>query len=182
MKVAHHDVLSRKTALVDLPFGGTLDFVVVPTRDAAPFISSENLVCPVTVPTQSGFIPPDLYPAYFPNDLQPFFWSTSNDFWYGTEDLWTVLPLRSEEYVRRVGTWWSVNLDSPELEIQPNMTVTWRRLDQDASVVRADGGGTGGLPETGSFVLTDLDPREPGCWAVTASYKGSTLRYVYDNR
>jgi hypothetical protein len=35
-------------------------------------------------------------------------------------------------------------------------------------------------PEDGSFMIVGFDPNSPGCWEVTASYKGTTLSYVYE--
>ncbi len=179
MSIAYVNVLTGESEVVDLPFGGTLDFVVIPTEQAQTLLGFE---CPVTVPTPSGFIPSELYPTHFPNDEQVFYWNTGNDHWYGTDRLWTVLPLDPRQYIGRQSVWWSLDLPSPAAEIEPDIDVFWRRLDRDAPVARATGAGSGGIPSTGSFMMAGIDPQEPGCWQVTATYKGATLSYVYDNR
>lgn len=31
-------------------------------------------------------------------------------------------------------------------------------------------------------MVNGIDPQEPGCWEVTATYRGATLSYVYEHR
>ena len=35
-------------------------------------------------------------------------------------------------------------------------------------------------PEDRWFMIAGIDPNTPGCWRVTATYKGATLSYVYE--
>jgi hypothetical protein len=37
-------------------------------------------------------------------------------------------------------------------------------------------------PEEGCFMIGGIDPEQPGCWVVEASYKGATLTCVYERR
>ena len=175
MTVGYYGVLGGHSAVTELPFGGTLDFVVVPTREVRSLLNPELSSCPVTIPTQSGFLAPEPWPTHFPEDQDGIFW-------YGTDDLWTVLPLRPSEYGPRKSVWWSANFPGGVVEERPEITVTWRRLDQDAPVVQIDGGTNAHIPSQGHFMIAGFDPSEPGCWQVTATYKGATLSYVYDNR
>jgi hypothetical protein len=171
MTVAHVNALSGEAEVVDLPFGGALDFVVVPTEIAASFLRFD---CPVTVPTRSGYLAPEPWPAHYPLD--------DDLVWYGTDGLWTVLPAEPSDYVPRKSVWWSANFPGGATEEEPDISVFWQRLDADAARIHQFEGTNALTGEEGWFMIAGFDPPEPGCWRVTASYKGSTLTYVYDSR
>ena len=68
-------------------------------------------------------------------------------------------------------------------EEKPEVSVTWRRLDDpSAPRVRADAPGTNAFtPGHGWFMIaSEMDPISIGCWEVTGSYKGHELNYVFE--
>ncbi|GBE26022.1 hypothetical protein BMS3Bbin02_02314 [bacterium BMS3Bbin02] len=124
--------------------------------------------CPVTIPPQPGFQPPDGYPA------TPAF-----GIWYGTEGLWTLLE-PDGAYRQRKTVLWSVNFPGGFAEERPAVDVTWRRLDDsDESIWNEGYGNNAYTQEDGDFMIAGIDPHRPGCWEVTATYKGAKLQYVY---
>lgn len=127
--------------------------------------------CPVTIPT-GGFVPPDPYPP------QPAVWG---DAWYGSEALWTALPADGVLDGRRKSVWWSVDYPGGIREPQPDIQVTWHRLDwPDSATITAGGPGTNGTDDRDSwFMIGGIDPPIGGCWQVTATYRDATLSYVY---
>ena len=171
MTIAHVNALSGEAEVVDLPYGGALDFVVVPTEIATSFLSFE---CPVTIPTRSGFLAPEPWPAHYPLD--------DDLLWYGTEGLWTALPIDPSDYGPRMSVWWSAKFTGGSAEEESDISVFWQRLDADAARIHQFEGTNALTGEEGWFMIAGFDPPEPGCWRVTASYKGSTLTYVYDSR
>jgi hypothetical protein len=171
MTVAHVNALSGAAEVVDLPFGGALDFVVVPTEIATSFLSFE---CPVTIPSRSGFLAPEPWPAHYPLD--------DDLLWYGTEGLWTALPVDPSDYGPRKSVWWSTNFTGGFVEGGLDISVFWQRLDADAPAIHQFEATNAMTEEEGWFMIAGSDPPELGCWRVTASFEGSTLTYVYDNR
>jgi hypothetical protein len=126
--------------------------------------------CPVTVPPQPGFVPPEPYPR------AP---SVPSYVWYGTGELWTVLAADGG-YAPRKSVWWSTRLAGRHREEAPLIDVTWRRLDADEAAVVGGGPGTNAhTDEDGWFMIAGIDPDEPGCWRVTARYRGAVLTYTY---
>jgi hypothetical protein len=137
---------------------------VPPTAAVSP---SAPFRCPVTVPTE-----PLVVPAAY--SAEPSF-----GVWYGTPDLWTVLSTDGS-YVPRKGVFWSANFGGGTVEERPDLAVTWTRLDIDAPAHTHGSPGTNAYtPEEGWFMMAGIDPPEPGCWEVTATYKGASLTYVY---
>lgn len=142
--------------------------------------------CPVTMPPEPGlevsapddvvyteaFPAPEPYPHRYPRDGMV---------WYGTEDLWTALPVDGD-YVARKSVWWSTNFPGGMVEEQPEVWVTWTRLDIPEPVVMDNGGRATNAHtgEDGWFMVAGIDPDEPGCWKVEATYKDATLSYVYE--
>lgn len=125
--------------------------------------------CPVTVPG-TNFTPPNRYPAT-PSD--------PGHAWYGTEELWTSLPI-SGEYLRRKSIWWSINFGGGRIEESPEIRTVWRLLDITRDVTLAENAGTNAYTtKDGWFMIAGIDPDVAGCWEVTASYKGASLTYVY---
>ena len=132
--------------------------------------SADDEPCPVTTPSPS-FTPPE------PFQPTP---SVANSGWYGSEDLWTVLSLDGT-YVERKSVWWSKNFPGGAVEAEPNLLVIWTRLDSSAVDITNDSQGTNAhTVEDGDFMIGGFDPRDAGCWEVTATYKGATLSYVYE--
>jgi hypothetical protein len=165
-----------ETSVTDLPYGGTLGFVVVPTHEADSLLFGNGSACPVTIPNNPGLVPPKPW--------APVYTSTDGDYyWYGTESLWTVLPSDANDYAPRKSVWWSTKFGGGSAEPSPEISVTWRRLDTvDTPVIANESKGTNAYTVAdGWFMIGGIDPIEPGCWGVTASYKGATLSYVYDS-
>jgi hypothetical protein len=126
--------------------------------------------CPVTKPPAQPFIPP-----------QPY-WRDHNpdQFWYGTESLWTLLGIPSTWHINDSDgaklTYWHRGFDWRK--DKPELTVVAKRLDREAPIVAAG-------PANAVFVTTDkpammtgIDIRSSGCWEITAQYRGDSLSFV----
>ena len=137
--------------------------------------------CSVTVPPRPGFVPPEPYPAEPPFD----------QVWYGGSELWTALdpngsvwsglPVEPDGSVGDKTFWWSENLSTEEGEDfsgSADITVTAVHLDGSAPTVVEKGGVPSFNREIKNFMLVGLELPEPGCWEVTARYKGTELSYV----
>jgi hypothetical protein len=145
--------------------------------------------CPVTIPPQplaGGFVATEpenvTYSEHFPApDPWPRHYPHEGSVWYGSEGLWTALPVDGE-YLPRKSVWWSVDFPGGMVEERPDVSVTWTRLDTDKSVVIGNSGkATNAFTGAeGWFMIAGFDPTEAGCWQVEASYKGTTLSYVYE--
>lgn len=124
-------------------------------------------MCVVTVPPEPGLVVPNTHPE------EPVFGR-----WYGTSDLWTVLETDGS-YGPRKSVWWSANFPGGVDEERPEVLVTWRRLDREAPILSNDSAATNAYTaEYGWFMIAGIDPEDPGCWEITATYKGATLSYV----
>jgi len=157
------------TSSQDAPLGGN-----EPSsgNDPGPISSDadESGTCSVTIPS-SGFIPPD------PFQQTPSFEGTA---WYGSRDLWTYLHLDGS-YAPKKSFWWSDNFPGGAEEEQPQIMVTWSRLDSPTDDISSQSEGTNAYTvQDGWFMIAGHDPSEPGCWKVTATYKGATLSYTYE--
>lgn len=127
--------------------------------------------CDTTMPSLPGFVPPEPYAA------TP---SIPDAVWYGTADLWTVLSADGS-YQPRKSVWWSDRFGGGKVEEVPPITVSHYRLDEAATSPQVETPGTNAYTvEDGWFMMAGIDPQTPGCWQVTAEYKGATLSYVYE--
>jgi len=131
--------------------------------------------CPITQPPKPRFVPPEPHPEWGPN----------GDFWYGSDDLWTLLrpdgtwrrlPHSEEGYVQKT-VWWREGYNWQE-EQQPALTITARKLDGEASLVEVDHATNGFHPDFGSFMLSGIALPELGCWEITGEYEGHQLSFV----
>lgn len=130
-------------------------------------VAEQPAGCPVTIPS-GDFVPPGPYPA-----------DDEDRRWYGTDELWTVLDADGD-YRHRKSVWWSENFPGGQVEEQPPITVRWERLDQpDLPPIVSDRGTNAYTDRDGWFMIAGIDPDIPGCWRVTANYKGAQLSYVY---
>jgi len=130
--------------------------------------------CLVTNAADRPFIPPAPYRA------KP----SPGQFWYGTDKLWTALPV--------TGTWsglphytpgdpnyraklpfWRQGFD-PHKE-RPNLTVTGRRVDGPAPPLQSDGKGNGSWTNDDQFIMTGINFPTLGCWEITGHYKSDEL-------
>ena len=138
--------------------------------------------CPVTVPPQPAFVPPEPYPP------EPGFEAV----WYGSADLWTSLdrngavwtglPVGSGPHAVGDKTfWWSENFSTAKGEDfsgDTDITVTAVDLDGSSRTVVEKGGGPTFHRFSKNSLLVGLGLPEPGCWEVTARYQGAELSYV----
>jgi hypothetical protein len=131
--------------------------------------------CPVTKPPARPFVPP---PPYGTDHIP-------DQFWYGTESLWTLLGVK--------GTW---NIHNNVLESQgayrtkltyrrrgfdwrrehPELIVIAKRLDREAPPVAAERAHA--VYIAGPGMMTGIDIPSSGCWEITARYSGESLSFV----
>jgi hypothetical protein len=134
--------------------------------------------CRVTLPADGRFVPPSPFPAE-PDGTGVF------AFWFGTEKLWTVLPVdgiwelghytpsdasyRQKLFLWRDGYNWRA-------EPHPHLRVTGRRLDGQAPplVARVSNGYRDGK----SFMVVGMDIPTLGCWEITGNYDAQELTFV----
>lgn len=119
------------------------------------------------------FPAPDPYPSEYPRD---------DGVWYGSDGLWTVLPLDGLHDERKA-VFWSAHFRGGTIDARPDLDVTWTRLDtEDPVVVDNNGLATNAYTaDVGWFMITGLEEALPaGCWQVDASYEEATLTYVYE--
>lgn len=133
--------------------------------------------CRVTTPPEHPFMPPGTYEL------------GKNQFWLGTEKLWTALF--------KSGIWeWAPHKPGHEHQVQPltakifwmsvdynwrteppNITVIGRRLDGVAPPLLL-------LPPTNAIgeplgaMVTGVYVPTPGCWEIPGEYKGNKLSFV----
>jgi hypothetical protein len=134
--------------------------------------------CPVTVPQNPVFVPPEPY-----SSTSPF----PDYFWYGTNALWTLVPVDGMwsglggppgeyGYGQKV-FWWREGYIWNE-EPQPQIEVTAERLDAPAPVVHSFVGTNAYASDIGSAMLTGVTFPAHGCWEVTGQYKKAELTFV----
>ena len=139
--------------------------------------------CPVTVPPQPAFVPPEPYPPEPPFEQA----------WYGTAELWTILDSNGAVWrdlpvgkgPHAVGDktlWFSENFTTAEGEdFSGDAEITLTAVDLDGSTPKVVE--KGGVPsfnrDIRNFMLVGLGLPEPGCWELTARYKGAELSYVF---
>jgi len=147
---------------------------------ATPFGSSKvPATCPVTLPADPAFLPPDPFPR-----KAPF-----NGSWHGTPELWTVmsrdgvfrgLKVRSPgkaTLTRDKSFWWRPGFH-PVRTPSPPLKIEGRRLDVDAPtlaqpwVTNAHDDGLGGWTMLTMLELT------AGCWELTGTYNLDSVRFV----
>lgn len=134
--------------------------------------STGPFACPVTAPPDPAFVPPDPWPAS----------PTSAEFaWYGSDALWTVVDATGGD-VQNKSVWWSAKFPGGGEEEAPEIAVVYDRLDVEADPIVFPSPGTNASTATdGHFMINGVEPDDPGCWRGTATYKGATLSYVFEN-
>lgn len=106
--------------------------IVIPNAAAA----DSGFTCPVTVPPDPAFVPP----APFPASLH------AGTFWYGTRELWTLLPTNGvwnmdrtdRGYVNKLFLWKEGYNGLKDLK--PDIIVVLSRLDAQLPLVASRGG------------------------------------------
>lgn len=126
--------------------------------------------CPATVLPEDPFVPPAPYPEVPPD---------TDSAWFGSNELWTVLPVDGS-YAPRKSIWWSDLFEGGEREPVPEIAITYERLNSHAEPTVSPAPGTHGFTEqSGAFMVNGLDPEAPGCWRATAFYRGAELTYTF---
>lgn len=161
----------------------TVDPAGIATPATSAPTSREVRGCSLTIPPQPPFVPPSPYPSRYPNPDVP---GADDKQWYGTPALWTTLESEGEvwrdlpdedgngKFFEKT-LWWSES-HSPEEGLYP-ISVTGRRLDRPGSFETGGPGGGGFRHDVRSFMLVGVEMR-PGCWEITATYRGTELSYV----
>jgi hypothetical protein len=132
--------------------------------------------CPITKRPDPPFVPPARFPSAPPG-------GPGGAFWYGTNDLWTVVNddgswggrIASGGYDNK-SFWWSAAY-KVDLEPQPALLVLARRLD-GSETARSEGATNAAASDIGSAMLTGLTLPTGGCWELTGRYRGHELSYV----
>lgn len=131
--------------------------------------------CPVTRPPNPPFTPPPPYPRSAPG----------NNFWYGTDSLWTAvprsgvwsdLPHNPEGYTQKV-LWWRTGY-SWTAEPEPDLTVSGRRLDAWVSPLNVSRATNAFAEDIQSAMLVGVDFPTLGCWEITGQYAGTERSFV----
>lgn len=136
--------------------------------------------CPVTKPPLMAFNPPSPYPAELP----------ASSFWFGTENLWTNLPMNgtwkgfphsrpTDSALRNKLFWWHDGYDW-RTENPPNLTVTGKRLDATAPPLATDEHTNAGWTDdqNHAFMVAGIFVPTLGCWQITGDYKGNRLTFI----
>lgn len=122
--------------------------------------------CPATVPGEPLVVPPT-HPRESPVGV-----------WFGSAELWTAVD-PTGDWLRTKSVWWSARFPGGAVEERPPISVVWTRLDAPAEPLRSrDPATNANSGDSGDFMIVDIDPPDPGCWRVEATYKGATLSYV----
>lgn len=132
-------------------------------------------VCPATVVDDPWFVPPAPYPETPPDIYEAQ--------WYGTEDLWTMIPFEgaSIHFLGDKLFFWSrrFTYGSEAFVHGPDMTVTLTRLDAAEEPIVITDVSNGTRPDIGTFMITGFEPSVGSrCYEVRAEYEGATLTYV----
>lgn len=134
--------------------------------------------CPVTKSPAQPFVPP---PPYWRGN-------GSDQFWYGTEALWTLVGvsgtwnirgnvLESKNAYRTKLTYWRRDFDWQK--DKPELTVVAKRLDGKAPIVFADHANAVFVTRDNKpAMMTGIDIPSFGCWKITAQYRSSELSFV----
>lgn len=148
---------------------------VVEKAEPMPLPEADSKSCPVTVPQNPVFVPPEPY-----SPTSPF----PDYFWYGTKALWTLVPvdgvwdgLPSEHGYGQKVFWWREGYVWNE-EPEPQIEVTAKRLDTPAPMFHSSIGTNAYASDIGSAMLTGVTFSTLGCWEVTGRYKGAALTFV----
>lgn len=135
--------------------------------------------CSISVPSEPEFVPPSI-PFLSPLESS----LPDNYFWFGSEHLWTWLPMNGtwsslpqnpEGYTQKI-FWWS-DLFSLANEPEPALVVTGERLDTKAPRLNVSKA-TNAEGDIGESMLVGVDFPTLGCWEIRGQYKKSELSFV----
>src|SRR5579872_1286288 len=111
-----------------------------------------------------------------------------SQFWYGSDTLWTALPIdgkwpafgkEEDGWVYRTKlVFWQRGFDWRK-ETEPKLIITGKRVDGDAPTIAVAQANAVFLPSReGAGMMTLVDIPKTGCWEITAHYKGHDLSFV----
>jgi hypothetical protein len=162
-----------------------------PTSAATPAAAPRAVPAPPNCPVTARPDPPFVPPTGFPETPRPRY---AGMFWYGSEDLWTLvnesgawnqLPNGGDTSVAARDSsgpyqdksfWWSTAFNVSE-DSTPALRVTGRRLDGPAPAAHSSGA-TNAIADLGPSMLTGLTVPTSGCWELTGHYRDHELSYV----
>jgi hypothetical protein len=138
------------------------------------FAACASAQCPVTVESNTSFVPPSPYKA-----------SAPGGFLHGTVSLWTWVSNDPDWWRGPAGgavpymaklVYWRAGFDM-RTEPDPGLTIIARRLDAEAPLVNGEHASAVQLPNSpGSMaMMTGIDLPTWGCWQITAHYKNEAL-------
>ena len=124
------------------------------------------VTCPVTLPSKPAFTPSAA------GSSQPSV-VINGDYWYGSDDLWTGLPLDGVwNGLNQKVFWWSIDY-SVNAEPIPALSVWGTRLDGVTPPPQVD------TPTNANGqMLVVVDFQTGGCWSVTGEYENHTVHFV----
>lgn len=161
-----------------LPWLCLLSLSSVSLSQARQKTSAVPEACPVTKPANQPFVPPRPYPA------KP----SLDQFWFGTDELWTALPVtgawiglvhytRSDPTFRQKVAFWRQGFDA-HAATEAKLTVSGRRTDSFAPPLQTDGPGTPSWTADDQFFMTGINFPRTGCWEITARYEDVKLTFI----
>jgi hypothetical protein len=129
--------------------------------------------CKVTRQPEPKFVPP----APYPPELGPgrFYFGTPQ-FWTAPFEDWTRFGMWSAEGYRVKFAWFANDVERSAGAV-PGLTVEGRRIDGASAAMRFEGGVFTWLPEY-PFAPSILIFPAAGCWEITATRRGSTLKFT----
>jgi len=135
---------------------------------------SGAVACPITAPSNPPFVLPAPY------------WQNASDgaFWYGSEALWTMLPVdgrwrgwdEGKGYTTKL-VWWRRGFDWRK-EPEPKLIVTGRRLDVDAPLIFVTRANAVFSTTDRPAIMIGINIPAAGCWELTGHYRSQILSYV----
>jgi hypothetical protein len=149
---------------------------IPPTTTPTDFPHDPPAGCAVTQPQISAFVPPAPYSPNAPS---------VDEFWYGTDSLWTTLPAsgiwwalphNAEGYTQKI-FWWRKGY-STEAEPQPNLSLTGERLGTSPLTFTRTGATNARAEDIGEAMLMGVDIPSLGCWKITGKYAKAELSFV----
>lgn len=135
--------------------------------------------CPITKPSDHPFVPPAPYAERR---------TTRDQFWYGSDRLWTKLPVSGawvglphytpdDPTFRQKLFFWVQGFDAHAPQ-QSRLVLKGRRLDSTAPALLTDGPGTPSWTSDERFLVTGINFPTTGCWEISATYADSELSFV----
>ena len=150
--------------------GGSTEMLAAPA-----FQDRAAAACPVTTPPPLAMTAPSPYPSEAPYQS---FWHGSQRFWtmLSGDGTWAQLPRHERGYRQKV-FWWYPGFNG-RVEARPDLKVFGRRLDGPESFVSAPATNAHHADFGGWTILTGIDVPTTGCWELTGTYRGETVKFV----